>query len=138
MPIGKIGETAKVEKKQRWVYKALRDSGLIIKKTTREFIRDGGGGAIDSLTHPPIKVHFPGKLLVVDENMGKRFNLEPEIIAKMVEAQNGFKRWYWCIESPGKVMTNDEVVAVEKALAEKDAAAKKGPKVVKGARGRRN
>ena len=124
--------------KQRWVYKSLRDSGLVIKKTSREFIRDGGGAAIDSLTHPPIKVHFPGKLLVVDENMGKKYGLEPATIAKLIEAQPGFDKWYWCIQSPQKVMTSEEIAEVEKDLADKDLAAKSGPKVVKGARGRQN
>ena len=121
-------------KEPRWIYKSLRDTGLVIKKATKKCVYDGQGNAVDTVQTRGIKVNFVSGLLVINESMGKRLGYTPEVLSKLVEEAGGFNRWYWCIESPDKVLTAEESTEVEKALQKKDEV--KGVEVITGPRSR--
>lgn len=129
-----MSKEVEVKKPQRWVYRFLMDTGFVIKKTTRESIRDAQGTLLDSVVSPPIKVNVVGNILVVNETMGKRFNIAPADIVKLLEAKPSFGKSFFCIESPNKVLTKQESESIDAMIKAKDKIPT-GPEVITGARG---
>lgn len=122
---------------QRWVYRSsLGNWGLVIKPTTREGIYDAGGRMINTITKDKIKVNFVDGMLVVDEAMGNRFGYEPSDLAKLIEKQTGFRKSFFLVSSPSKVLTKGEVEEMERKL--KEGRKSVGARMIKGVRGLNN
>lgn len=115
---------------KKWIYRTNFDHKMCIRPSSQEIKKDQLGNDI-VYKHPAVMVKFVNQLLVVDENLAKVLKLPVETVQALVEADNTFGRSVFCIHSPDKSASAEEVAAID----EQTKQATRGPKVRQGSRG---
>lgn len=122
-----------MSKEKRWVYRAGFPYKINIKPTRQEVVKDEHGFNI-SMTKPAVNLVFNkgngGAFLVIDDNLANIKKTPAETLVKWLESQPTFGLTFFCVDSPDKLISKEEVEKIEEQIEK----VKVEPKVVHGVR----
>ncbi|MCK4783471.1 MAG: hypothetical protein KAV87_06950 [Desulfobacteraceae bacterium] len=115
----KKDEPKKTNPNDKWIFESAghAEIGVCIKPTTQQSIPDGLGGV--AYVRPVKAVYLAFKAngrAVIDESFAKQVGHPKEILAEWAIGQPQCGSHYFLVHSPDKSMSEEDLVATEKAM----------------------